>query len=264
MGRFCLGQAVALAMALAGAAGAALPAQAAPQILGVMASAEPIPLRCDKRECSAVIGTFCLQRERDIPAYGIPYEATRADQLTLFVQTGDGRINRLPGGQRLKFTGYNGYTTARMALPLSALTELGASAVAVEIGPGVSLVPIAKADDANPQSPDEIATATGAMRIAAGRYLDQPTAQADAARLVMALINGVPESRTILDDNSGLWERTITDALTGGMAAGAVPLAERAYGRCDQEPNPRGCLLTRHRELMVPDNRKFWDATSGY
>jgi hypothetical protein len=240
-------------------------ALAAPQILGVMASSTPVPLLCDKKECSAVIGTFCLQRDRDIPRYGTPYGLANGEQVTLHVATATGDIRTLPGEAWLSFTGYSGYSTARMVLPRAALAELGGGAVAVTIGPGVSLVPLAQAGDANPQSAQEISTATGALRIAAGRYLDRPTVQADAARLVMALINGLPESRTIRDDFSGLWQETITEKLTSGMTSGAaVPLAKRVYQRCDQEPNPRGCLVGHHRELMVPDNRRFWDETSNY
>ncbi|MGH6932469.1 MAG: hypothetical protein ACREEE_08545 [Dongiaceae bacterium] len=262
MGHRVIGRA--LAAALAAALLGAFPAAAAPQILGVMASATPIPLQCDRRECSAVIGTFCLQRDRDIPRYGEPFEAVKADQLTLFIATADGGIQRLPGAPWLRFTGYNGYTTARVVLSRESLTALGGDAAAVAIGPGVSLVPMAQLGDANPQSAEEIMTATGALRIAAGRYLDRPTVRADAARLVMALLNGVPESRTIRDDNSGLWQRAITEELVGGMAPGAVPIAARAYQRCATQFNPRGCLISRHRELMVPENREFWSETSGY
>jgi hypothetical protein len=258
------GTVLAAATLVAAAVFGANMALAAPQILGVMASGAPMPLLCDKKECSALVSTFCLQRDRDIPSYGTPYGLANGEQVTLHVETAAGEIRQLPGQEWLRFTGYNGYTTARMVLPRAALAQLGGGAVAVTIGPGVSLVPLAQVGDANPQSDQEISTATGALRIAAGRYLDRPTIQADAARLVMALINGLPESRTIRDDFNGLWQDTITENLTGGMTAGAIPLAEQVYQRCDQEPNPRGCLVTRHRELMVPDNRRFWDETSGY
>jgi hypothetical protein len=261
-----LGTVRSLAAATLVAAALACPTSvlAAPQILGVMASSTPVPLLCDKKECSAVIGTFCLQRDRDIPSYGTPYGLANGEQVTLHVETAAGEIRTLPGQDWLRFAGYSGYSTARMVLPRTALAQLGGGAVAVTIGPGVSLVPLAQVGDANPQSAQEISTATGALRIAAGRYLDRPTIQADAARLVMALINGLPESRTIRDDFGGLWRETITEDLTSGMTSGALPLAQRVYQHCDQEPSPRGCLVTRHRELMVPDNRRFWDETSGY
>jgi hypothetical protein len=253
------------ALAFAGAlACGGTPAIAAPQVLGVMASAAPIPLRCDRRECSAVIGTFCLQRDRGIPGFGAPYEAFNPERIALYIETADGLIHRLPGREWLRFAGYNGYTTARVILPRESLARLGGTAAAVTFGPGVSLVPLAEAGDDNPQSPDEISTATGALRAVAGRYLDRPSVQADAARLVMALLNNVPETRTIRDSNSGLWGRTVTEDLTRGMADGAIPIAERAYQRCSAQPNPRGCLIGRHRELMVPDNRRFWQDTSGF
>src|SRR5262245_42916507 len=124
------------ALGIAGIAGAAAPAQAAPQILGLMASNAPIPLRCDATTCSAIAGTFCLQRERDIPQYGTPYRPTRAEQLTLAVLSRDGTVHRLPAGDRLSFAGYDGYTTIRMSVPKTVLADLGATAAAVEIGPG--------------------------------------------------------------------------------------------------------------------------------
>src|SRR4030095_1171949 len=90
------------------------PAGAAPQILGLMASNTPVPLTCTGEACTAIAGTFCLQHDRDIPTYGTPYGATHPEQLTLAVMTPSGDVLRLPGGDWLRFSGYDGYTTVRL------------------------------------------------------------------------------------------------------------------------------------------------------
>jgi hypothetical protein len=241
------------------------PALAAPQILGLMASNSPIPLSCTDTECTAIAGTFCLQRERDIPRYGTPYSATHAEQLTLALLTRDGAVHRLPGGRWLGFSGYDGYTTVRLSLAKSLLDDVGASAVAVEIGPGVALVPTPQAGDTDPQGADEVALATGPMRIAAGRYLDKPTVDGDAARLVTALLNALPAHYTIHDDYSRVWQTAITGDIVRTVDPAALPRAAEAYRKCSGSPQfLRSCLVYRHRELMEPDNIKFWQETGGY
>jgi hypothetical protein len=249
----------------AGTAAAVAPAVAAPQILGLMASKAPIPLRCDGPTCSAIAGTFCLQRERDIPQYGMPYRPTHAEQLTLAVLTRDGTVRRLPAGGRLSFAGYDGYTTIRMSVPKAVLADLGATAVAVEIGPGVALVPTPQAGDANPQAADEVALATGPVRLAAGRYLDKSAPDADAARLVTALLNALPEHYSIHDDYSHLWQTAITDDVAGTVDPTALPQAQDALRKCsNSQQMMRSCLVYRHRELMEPDNIRFWQEMGGY
>jgi len=249
----------------AGAVSAASPGQAAPQILGLMASNTPMPLTCGPKECTAVAGTFCLQRERDIPTYGAPYSATHPEQLTLALLTRDGTVRRLPGGPWLSFAGYDGYTTIRMSVPRSLLEDVGASAAAVVIGPGVALVPVAQVGDDDPQAADEIALATGPVRLAAGRYLDRPSVDADSARLVTALLNALPEAYTIHDDYRGLWQTAITDEVAESVDPAALSRAEDAYRKCGgSDQMLRSCLVYRHREMMEPDNIKFWQEMGGY
>jgi len=243
---------------------AGAPAQAAPQILGLMASNVPIPLQCGDKQCSAIAGTFCLQRERDVPTYGRPYDATHPEQLTVALLARDGSVHRLPGGRWLSFAGYDGYTTIRISLPKSLLDDAGASAAAVEIGPGVALVPTPVAGDADPQAVDEVALATGPMRSAAGRYLDQPSVDADTARLVTALLNALPEQYTIHDDYSRLWQTAITGDVVKTVDPAALPQAEDAFRKCSHsQQNLRSCLIYRHREIIEPDNLKFWQEMGG-
>jgi len=253
--------ACAILLGLAVNGGSAL---AAPQVLGLTASNQPIPFRCDNASCSAVTGTFCLQRERMMPSWGALYVASRPERLTLALLGGDGSVARIAGGPWITFSAYNGYTMVRMSVPRALLAAHGATAVTAEIGPGIALVPVAQAGDANPQGADEIALATGPMRIAAAHYLDRPSVGTDAARLVAALVNALPEQHTIEDDNSGLWQATITGGTAAAVSPAAVSTARHAYESCHELTDLRRCLISQHHDLMERGNIKYWDETAGY
>jgi hypothetical protein len=242
------------------------PAFAAPQILGLMASNAPVPLTCTDQNCTTIAGTFCLQHDRAIPTYGTPYGATHPEQLTLAVMMQSGEVRRLSAGDQLRFSGYDGYTTVRISLPKSFLDRIGGTAAAVEIGPGVALVPIPQVGDKDPQGADEVALAIGPMRIAAARYLDRPSVDADAARLVTALLNALPEHYTIQDDYGRLWETAIAGDVEHSADPAALSRAQDAYRKCSTASAQymRGCLVYRHRELMEPGNLKFWQDTGSY
>ena len=46
-------------------------AEAAPQILGLVASnGLPVPMRCEAGDCTALLASFCLQEARDAPEDG--------------------------------------------------------------------------------------------------------------------------------------------------------------------------------------------------
>ena len=85
--------------ALAFAAATAFPtggAAAAPQILGMVATAEPMPLVCAGGTCSAEFSTFCLQDKRVPPRPGTAYTVAGGGGLTLVVTATDGSERRLP------------------------------------------------------------------------------------------------------------------------------------------------------------------------
>ena len=257
---------LAAAAALAMSAMAA-PAEAAPQVLGLMASSDPIPFTCNDRECYALVGSFCLQRDRDVPGFGQPYEPNFTDRLTLSLTDDNGGISRISADDvALRIHSHATYTMVRVSLPRKELDRLNATAVALQIDPGVSLVPLARAGDPDPQTPEEIALATGPMRIAAARFLDAPSVNADTARLVAALVNGLPESRTIHDDYLGAWSRVVSEPVRERTDPEVLKRAEDSFRACAQyyEGSLRQCLLSHHQQIMIPENREFWDETSGY
>ena len=64
---------------------AALPAagQAAPQILGLAATAAPLPLQCADGVCSVEVSGICLQKHRPAPDAGTAYRAVSGADITL-------------------------------------------------------------------------------------------------------------------------------------------------------------------------------------
>src|SRR5258708_33776304 len=84
-----------LALPLLAGTGAAV--QAAPQILGIVASnGLPTPLHCADGYCSAYLASFCLQEARYAPNSGSEYPLVPGGPLTIIASLGDGRRPRLP------------------------------------------------------------------------------------------------------------------------------------------------------------------------
>jgi hypothetical protein len=247
-------------------------AVAAPQVLGLVASnGVPTPLTCDGIVCSAHFSSFCLQQNRPAPGHGDRYTIAPGSELTLVVTTADGKTLRLPGREHLTVESEIGFTSVSVRLPQAKLAELGASAAAVEVGPTASLLPVATAGDPNPQAADEIALATGPMRLAASRTFEVPGRASDAARITSLLINALPadgtESREARDE---LWVATLeTPALATATLEG-IDAAARMFESCmisvesRSTYSMRNCLELRHADLLAETNHKFWRDNAGY
>src|SRR5690242_10447136 len=148
-------------------------AQAAPQILGIVASnGLPTPLSCADGYCSAYLASFCLQEARYAPNSGSEYHLAPGGRLTLLARLADGRSLRLDGADLLTIRTRSGFTTLRVSLPQSRLVALGVTSAAVEVGPGTTVLPRSYAGDPQPQTGEEVAAATGTLRRLAARTFD--------------------------------------------------------------------------------------------
>src|SRR5262245_503072 len=126
-------------------------AHAAPQVLGLVASnGASTELNCQGLDCRAHFSAFCLQQDRPAPSHGDRYQLGPSGEITLIAKTADGRSLRLPGTGYLDINSEIGFTSVEISLSKAKLAALGATAAAVEVGPGVSLVPVALAGDPNP------------------------------------------------------------------------------------------------------------------
>ncbi len=159
-------------------------AAAAPQVLGVVASAEARPLTCRDGTCSLYLSSFCILERREPPAPGTAYAPASGGAMTLLVTTAAGGRLRLPTAGTVTFESYAGYTAVRASLPEAALARLGGVAAALEVGARATLIPEPVPGDPDPLGPEEIALATGPWRVAAEPVFERgaktPRAQAVA------------------------------------------------------------------------------------
>ena len=119
-----------------------VPHEAAPQILGVVASdGAPTSLSCTGAECGAHFSAFCLQEARPAPFAGQDHAAPGAS-MTLIVTTAAGQSIRLPAQDYVKITSQIGFTSVHVSVPQSVMTDLGAASLQIEVGENVSVLPI--------------------------------------------------------------------------------------------------------------------------
>ncbi len=257
-----------VALLLGFSGGAAL---AAPQVLGLVASnGVPTPLTCIGNECSAHFSAFCLQEHRPVPSHGHRYTVAPGATMTLVAVTADGRTLRLPG-DALQFSSLIGFTSVKVSLPRQELADLGVTAVAVEVGPTVSLLPDSIAGDMQPQLPDEIATATGPMRLAAWHSFEQPGPSSDAARITSVLINALPADRPeTAEQRDRLWLAQLSNPVVAAATPDGLAKAQSIYEGCKISVESksifalRNCLELRHADLQAESNHRFWRDTVGY
>jgi hypothetical protein len=244
-------------------------ADAAPQILGLVASnGLPTPLACSQGYCSAFLASFCLQESRDAPNTGSDYELASGGGLTLVETLADGRQLRQPAEKLVSLRSYSGFTNISVSLPASTLATAVRS-VALEIASGTTILPAPLAGDPTPQSAEEIARAVGPLRHLAAETFDRSGETADAARLVALVINGMPAERSApavaLDS---LWPEVASSAQDKVAPDGLAKAAGIVEG-CRKQPGAVTnyaigfCLASREAELLTSLNRRFWDAAGG-
>jgi hypothetical protein len=265
LGRFGAGAALVVGFWLAGTA-----AQAAPQILGLVASnALPTPLACRDGYCSAYLASFCLQQAREAPNSGNEYHLAPGGGLTLIITLADGRQIHRPAGGLVSLRMRSGFTAVGASLPAAALDGLDIRAVALEIASGTTILPDALAGDPEPQSAEEIARATGALRRLAAETFEGRSETADASRLLGLVINAVPEDRSSKHARlDRIWIQTTT-AGAGKVGQAGLALAGRIVEGCRERTVSATnyaiafCLASKQAELLTTMNRQFWDSAGG-
>jgi hypothetical protein len=246
--------------------------QAASQILGIVASnGTPTPLVCDEVDCGALFSAFCLQEAHPAPFAGQDYSVAPGGNMTLIVSTTSGQTLRLPAQDYVSITSRIGFTSVHVAVPLSTMAELGATDLRLEVGPNVSLLPMAVVGDVQPQTADEIAYATTIMRQAAVKKFDMPNPTADAARIASVLINALPaHSLEDPDVRKALWTAKANDPVLTRATPEGLTMAEDMYRSCEISVEARSsysmrvCLELRHADLQASANHQFWKDTAAY
>lgn len=243
---------------------AATHASAAPQLLGVVASAEPVPMHCEGGTCMAELSAFCLEKERSIPQDGTAYQALDSEQLTLVVTGADGAVRRLPAAGRVSLVSRRSQVAVEVSLPESALSELGASKLALAAAPELALVPVAEANDAQPIRADEIAAARETMGVASGLF-QRDNGRTRTVHMLNRLINALPGNDgadPALAERA--WQVVVGSPFRREQSDPVLADLARTYESCRLgladiwPPGLRRCLEVSHDATMGGVNADFW------
>jgi len=247
-------------------------AQAAPQVLGIVASNGKLPLLCDVQGCRGDLSTFCLQQPRSNPQPGQQYVLADSRSLTLVGTNSKGETIRLPAAPYMSFATERGFTAVEVSMPAELVAKLGLTSVAIEVARDASLVPVAAANDANPQSQEELSVALGAHRQQGEKFFDESGQAGDAIRLTNVMINALPMNQRQPSDTDG----HILDAALRADAAqvadpAGVALAREYYDSCliktdvtHHVDSLRSCLEGTHDRLVSNTNIDFWRSLNSY
>ena len=242
---------------------AVAPAQAAPQILGLVATGEPTPLQCDGERCTALLSAFCLQERRLPPDLDTAYAPADGAKLTLLATDADGRVHRIAVQGLVEFRTRYGYTSVLASLPRDAMAEFGDASFALSVAPRAVLLPVSVPGDPDPLSDEEIVLATGPLRLAAAAVFEGDGEKPVAARMTARLINALPATGDIAaGDREDLWIRV--------AGPSTPPLARKTFEACGRTVDQavgwplRGCLERRHRSLQIENTKTYWESLGGY
>lgn len=235
---------------------------AAPQILGLVATDEAVPMQCVGGRCSAMLSAFCLQKERLPPDFEAAYQPAAPGSVTVVVTSADGAVRRLDARGLVAFRSRYGFTAIRADLALDGLGPMAPVSLELEVAPRAVMLPEAAAGDPDPLSAEEIALATGPWRIAAEAVLEADSEPARAARLTARLVNALPLSGGIpAGARASLWDR-----VAGAMAPVS---ARKAFEACSRSVDQsvgyplRKCLEERHEKMQIRNTRDYWESLGG-
>jgi hypothetical protein len=123
---------------------------AAPQVLGLIASAEPIPLTCEDGMCSAEISSTCLQKSRSAPVLGTAYKPAKDTQITLVVTDASGAQKTLPVAKHVEINSFSMYHSVVIRVPEKFVTGPGNGKASLSVGRLASAIPVAIKGDPRP------------------------------------------------------------------------------------------------------------------
>jgi len=241
-------------------------AQAAPQGLGLVATQHPVPMLCDGDGCVAQLSSFCLQRDRKAPNYGTSYRLAAGAGLWLHLTYADGGRRIVPAEGLAHLVSTRGNTAIEARVAAADRAALGAVAIAVEVGPLVTLLPEAEPGDADPITAAEAEFATGPARLLAVEFFDSPAALGEDISILDRTINAVTRSSRLSDQaRRDLWSRVAGVPLEAA-ADGSTSPAAQVFAACldDLERQMvyglRNCLEGRRDELLIHANTRLWNA----
>ena len=233
---------------------------AAPQILALVATDGAVALECREGKCAADFSAICLQRDRVPPSLGTAYTVTGGENLRLFAAFPDGTTRMLASAEGVSVESVRGFSAVRISVPANAAE--GATALALEVGGGVSLVPVPLAGDPDPQSAEEVALYTGALREAAAWIDDPSNLAADAARITNRLNNALRAKAT---DDRRASDSVFEEVMGEFEGHAALSDVRNAYRMCAHRVargfvySTRYCMQEWHDGVLSRLNQRYWE-----
>jgi hypothetical protein len=194
---------VTMAATLAATLVMAGPAAAAPQILGLVATPEAVPLTCENGQCTAQFSAFCMQIDRRIPSRGRPYTPGPGSELTLSFDTPDGKRHAITISHAVTIKAERGFHSVRIAVPETLVKSLGGRAPAITIAKAAAAIPVVIGEELKPLNAAEIARVTGEQRHLVDARLPPDSASAIAVATLNRLINAMPPDADPLESLLG-------------------------------------------------------------
>jgi hypothetical protein len=241
---------------------------AAPQILGLVASDDALPLSCERGVCATQASTFCLQKWRQSPPAGTRFVVADNQGLRLIVTTNSGLQVIVPNPQ-MSIISSRGHTSVRLSVDVAWMDQRDYRSALLEIGPNVSLIPVAVAGDPKPQSVRDIKLATGPLRALGARMVDRSDGASGtalgAARLLNRVASALPSlGRSEVSIREQAWEVGMRGVVKASVRQRAAARGE--FERCFDATlggyvSLRQCLGSRHDILVGRMNDRYWAAT---
>ena len=242
------------------------PAQAEPQMLGVIQTASAVPLHCMGANCTAELTSICLHEERATPTSGYPYTAFNPDAIVVTGTRADGSRVKLAAADVLTFAAARGFHTVRVDVPESVRDRHRLVALSVKVEQPLTLVPGKTAtDSSNPLTESDIEMGAGPMRATASAIVDRDSDAMHAGQVIARMIDALPrQGRADTETRAGLWDNAAASHVPNYSRTG-VHKARTAYNRCYRQTrigdrNLRGCLAEAHDRLILDLNEEYWDA----
>jgi hypothetical protein len=245
---------------------AALPAagQAAPQILGLAATAAPLPLQCADGVCSVEVSGICLQKHRPAPDAGTAYRAVSGADITLMPRQGKGQSVAV--ASKVEIVSLRTFSAVSVRLPESLVRDLvgNPADASLSIGPLVSALPVSVQGDPDPLSDAEIQIVTGPLRAVAARAANRDSVNRLATQSLIGMVNRLPDEKPAGATQIAAMRDLADTALRGSPAA--AQLVGQVLDRCRVKlryqifPHLRACLGNQHDLLNAVTTQSVWRA----
>ena len=244
-----------------------VPAEAAPQALGLVSTEGEVPLNCQGGDCQAEFTAFCLQPDRFSPVSGTRYELISSDSIALSATKIGGGVVALDAAKHLVFEAARGHVAMRLSMPRQTLARLGLTRVTVSVKAKAALLPLGGDKEVDEWGEGERSLVAGPLRSLGARIVDHNSGRMPAARFTNRVINALPADRASdPEDVQALVRRPGGAFDPADLAPNARRFARNALELCsyavgsNSQSDMRRCLQGQHDNLINFLNSSYWTA----